>query len=156
MNDRGVRHAVQVDTKRGPGLFVGMSLTALEGMAFDQRLPLWQRIALFAWSDHYTNGHRPLQPGELAVYMSTDPETGEIIREFDPRQLRTAITKAIEMGWLEKGSSLRCIVVPHRLAVRTAPHRTLACAVHEVGAQPWVDGASVPVRKVVERVRAAA
>ena len=75
----------------------------------DTRLPLWQRVSLFAaWRLSYQtiNNTLKLKPGALRDALTVDSDTGEVYADLGTRpRLDRAITKAIEMGWLGEGST---------------------------------------------------
>lgn len=82
------------------------------------RLPKWFRVVALAYGTHTMNGHSPQPPGAIADMLGTvNPETGEL---FPDRHVSRWIGDAIELGFLAKESSARCLIVPGH-TFRSAP-----------------------------------
>ena len=78
--------------------------------AGDPRLPYWLRVAALAYGSHADNGHARFKRGEIAVVLAAvDSGTG-VVRPY--RNVRRAVTLAVEYGWLEAGSYWGCLIVP--------------------------------------------
>ncbi len=78
----------------------------------DDRLPKWLRVSALAYGSHQNNGHANFKRGEVALVLATvDRESGAIY-PLDRRDVFRAVHQAIQYGWLEEGSSARCLIVP--------------------------------------------
>lgn len=105
-----------------------------EARAGNTALPLWLRVASIAMGHHYANGHAGYGAGDLPLALSQiDRDTGEVVGP-SRQNVSRAISTAMGYGWLEAGSSLRCLVVPSRLLRSGPPQRAYPCAVHDVAA----------------------
>lgn len=67
----------------------------------DDRLPAWQRLAFLAYSRADTSGHAPFNGDRAAKLAGLRPDN--VARE---------IRKAVQMGWLQDGSTRACLVIP--------------------------------------------
>jgi hypothetical protein len=83
-----------------------------EGKTASAGLPLWLRVTALAFGTHRRNGHAPKKPGEIGLATSiTDVDTGEI-KTPSPSRVSEAIRQAIELGFLHRDSTARCLIVP--------------------------------------------
>lgn len=69
-------------------------------------IPSWLRVAAFAFGQHGNNRHTPLSRQQLAK------ELGERGRPVPRQRLKEWIDEAIDRGFLERGSTSMCLVVP--------------------------------------------
>ncbi|MDO9498111.1 MAG: hypothetical protein Q7J48_20575 [Nocardioides sp.] len=97
----------------------------------DHNLPKWLRVTCLAYGAHQNNGHANFKRGEVALVLATiDTETGAIY-PLDRRDVFRAIRQAVAFGWLEEGSTARCLIVPAH-AVKKGPlgDETKPCPIH--------------------------
>lgn len=84
--------------------------------SLNPKFPKALRVAFLAYGTHRANGHARFKTGEIAKVLSRVDETGTLI----PAAYNTvhrAITTAIELGLLDKGSTSLCLIVPnHRIS----------------------------------------
>jgi hypothetical protein len=83
-----------------------------EDRSGDPKLPPWLRVSALAYGMHRANGHAMFGVGDVRLVLSrVDEETGEILMP-STANVSHAIRKAVDFGFLEKGSGTRCLVVP--------------------------------------------
>jgi hypothetical protein len=106
----------------------------------DPRFPLWLRVSALAYGSHRANGHAMFKAGQVALVLSKiDPETGEVLVP-DSGNVSHAIERAIEYGFLEKGSGTRCLVVPGHAIVGGLGSADEPCPQHRRQAKRSVSG----------------
>lgn len=98
-------------TKAHPGSYHRQSTWRERALEFHRPLPLWLRIAFMAYATHRTNGHATFAEGSLLKEFNAAAEAANK-RPPGKRQLYRALTDAIEYGYLDRRSSLRCLIVP--------------------------------------------
>jgi hypothetical protein len=80
--------------------------------AGDDSLPNWLRVAALAYGAHKANGHAMFEPRAIGLVLArVDRETG-VVTELDSGNVKHAIDRAVQAGWLAEGSGARCLVVP--------------------------------------------
>lgn len=92
--------------------------------AGDVRLPYWLRVAALAYGSHKANGHATFNPGDVALVLGT-PEAS-----MSRMNVKRAIDKAIEYGWLRAGSTSLCLMVPSYAITLGLGNPRSACRVH--------------------------
>ena len=100
----------------------------------DRRLPKWLRVAALAYGSHENNGHARFKRGEVALILAVvDHETGEVV-PLDRRAVFRVIQQAVAYGWLDEGSTARCLIVPaHAIKKGRLDAHTEPCPIHVRG-----------------------
>lgn len=118
----------------------------------DRRLPKWLRVACLALGVHRANGHALFRvsvrgapgergaPGDLALVLGeVDLVTGEIL-PADRRVVLDAVDAAVRFGWLARGSSPSCLIVPAHVATYGVGNPHEPCRVDHTRARRKHDG----------------
>lgn len=100
----------------------------LTPQADDSGNPKWLRVALHAYARLDRTGHVEFGPGELsALIPNVNRATGEVTPD---RHVNDHIRTAVARGWIGKGSTARCIVVPPWVATSGLGPVGKRCSVH--------------------------
>ncbi len=102
--------------------------------AGDKRLPKWLRVAALAYGSHENNGHALFRRGEVALVLATVDHGSGAVVPLDRRDVFRSIQQAVAYGWLEEGSTARCLIVPAH-AIKKGPLETpcAPCPIHVRG-----------------------
>lgn len=93
-------------------------------------LPQWLRVVSLAYGSHRANGHAPFPTRAVADALGTvDPNTGEL---FPDVNVSKWIKAAVDNGFIARGSTARCLVVPGHTFNSAPGHPGEPC--------PWHDG----------------
>lgn len=88
--------------------------------AGNPKLPLWLRVAAYAYGTHAANGHASFNRGEVRDVLSKIDVKNRLPVQPDDANISRAIRTAVEYGWLDPRSTMRCLVVPaHQIEKRT-------------------------------------
>jgi hypothetical protein len=76
----------------------------------EDMLPLWARVHALALARSEPNLHTGIGPNELAILGETGPDGSR--KPVDRRRLWEAITRLVDLGWLDPTSDRNCLVLP--------------------------------------------
>jgi hypothetical protein len=92
-------------------------------------LPNWLRVFAVAMARSEANLHSPFESGELAELLGKTQRDGST-KAVDRRDLDKYVKRAVEKGFLDEASSVRCLVLPEsRTACRRRGYQK-PCAYH--------------------------
>ncbi len=81
-----------------------------EAQIYQTTLPLWLRVYALAMARSEPNLHTGIGSAELAVLGETGPDGSR--QPVDRRRLWEAITRLVDLGWLDPASDRNCLVLP--------------------------------------------
>lgn len=99
-----------------------------EERSADHNLPQWLRVVSLAYGCHKANGHAMFGPGALAAALGKpDEQSGEMVPDPNPGR---AVRVAVKYGWLDRRSTIRCLVVPQHAIAGGFGHPYAVCPMH--------------------------
>ncbi len=81
-----------------------------EAQIYQTTLPLWLRVYALAMARSEPNLHTGIGPYELAVLGEAGLDGSR--KPVDRRRLWEAITRLVDLGWLDPTSDRKCLVLP--------------------------------------------
>jgi hypothetical protein len=105
--------AAQIATQRGPWPKHYREFWEKQALTTNPSIPLVVRIFSLAYGRHDANGHTPFGAGDLRRTLIKSAPTAERPASlFSYRAINKAIKQAVDFGYLDAGSSQRCLIVP--------------------------------------------
>jgi hypothetical protein len=103
----------RITTQRGPWSKHYREFWERQALTTNPSIPLVVRTFSLAYGRHDANGHTPFGPGGLRrTLIKSAPTADRPAALYTHRAIDKAIGQAVGFGYLEVGSSRRCLIVP--------------------------------------------